>query len=78
MENLPGNLGIDIKTSNLESPVLKKTRHWSVLLVSDHGKVISFSRFKEAVIISASMLFVAIIAVVILFFLYKNTLNNNT
>ncbi|MBA3016941.1 MAG: hypothetical protein KJ550_10910 [Proteobacteria bacterium] len=46
-------------------------------MVDDHGKVISFSRFKEAVIISASMLFIAIIAAVILFFLYKNTQNDN-
>ena len=62
----------------MENHPLKKTRQWSILLVNDHGKVISFSRFKETVIISVSMLFVAIIAAVILFSLYKNTLNNNT
>lgn len=77
MENLPGNLGIAVKTSALESRPLKRARQWTILLVDDHGKVISLSRFKEAVIISASMLFVAVIAAVILFFLYKNTQNDN-
>ena len=77
MENLPGNLGIAVKTSAMESCPFKKARQWTILMVDDHGKVISFSRFKEAVIISASMLFVAIIAAVILFFLYKNTQNDN-
>ena len=77
MENLPGNLGIAVKRSATESGPFKKARQWTILLVDDHGKLISFSRFKEAVIISASMLFVAIIAAVILFFLYKNTQNDN-
>ena len=77
MENLPGNLGIAVKTSAMESCPFKKARQWTILLVDDHGKVISFSRFKEAVIISASMLFVAIIAAVIFFLLYNSTLNDN-
>jgi len=77
MENLPGNLGIAAKTSAIESRPFKKARQWTILLVDDHGEVISFSRFKEAVIISASMLFVAVIATIILFFLYKNTQNDN-
>jgi hypothetical protein len=77
MENLPGNLGIAVKKSSMESCPFKKARQWTILFVDDYGKVISFSRFKEAVIISASMLFFAIIAAVILFFLYKNTQNDN-
>ena len=69
MENLPGNLGKHVNSPSQENSPVKRARQWTILLVDDHGKVISFSRFKEAVIISASMLFVAIIAAVILFFL---------
>ena len=77
MENLQGNLGRHVNSLSQESHPFKKARQWTILLVNDHGKVISFSRFKEVMIISASMLFVAIIAAVILFFLYNKTQSNN-
>ncbi|MBC2694653.1 MAG: hypothetical protein HF982_05135 [Desulfobacteraceae bacterium] len=77
MENLQGNLERHVNSLSQESHSFKKGRQWTILLVNDYGKVISFSRFKEVVIISASMLFVAIIAAVILFFLYNKTQSNN-
>jgi len=78
MENLPGNLGKHVNSPSKESHPVKRAKRWTILLVDDHGKVISFSRFKEAVIISSSMLFVATIAAVIFLLLYKNALNDNT
>ncbi len=78
MENLPGNLGKHVNSPSKESHPVKRAKRWTILLVDDHGKVISFSRFKEAVIISSSMLFVATIAAVIFLLLYKNVLNDNT
>ena len=77
MENLQGNLRKHINSLSQEIHPFKKAKQWTILLVNNHGKVISFSRFKEAVIISASILFVAIIAAVILFFLYNKTQSNN-
>ena len=77
MENLPGNLGKHVNLPSQEDRPAKRARQWTILLVDDQGEVISFTRFKEAVIISASTLFVAIIAAVILFFLYRNSLDNN-
>ena len=77
MENLQGNLGKQLNVPSLKSRSLKKTRQWTILLVDDYGKVIFFRRFKEAVILSASMLFVAVFVAVILFFLYNNTQNDN-
>lgn len=77
MENLQRNFGKHVNSLSQKSHSLKKDRQWTILLVNDHGKVLSFSKFKEAVIISASMFFVAIIAAVILFFLYNTTQSNN-
>ena len=77
MENLQGNLGKHLNAPSFTNRLVKKNRQWTILLVDDYGKLISFSRFKEAVILFASMLFVAVIAAVILFFLYNNTKNDN-
>ena len=77
MENLQGNLGKHLDAPSLKSRSLKKNRQWTILLVDDYGKVISFSSFKEAVLIFASIFFVAVISAVILFFLYNNTQNDN-
>ena len=77
MENLQRNLGKYLNAPSFKSRSVKKTRQWTILLVNDYGKVIFFSRFKEAVLISASIFFVAVIAAVILFFLYNNSQNDN-
>ena len=77
MENLQRNLGKYLNAPSFKSRSVKKTRQWTILLVNDYGKVIFFSRFKEAVLISASIFFVAVISAVILFFLYNNSQNDN-
>ena len=77
MENLPGNPGKHVAAPSFKNRSVKKASQWTALLVDDHGKVMSFSRVKEAVIISASMLFVAGIAAVIFFLLYNSTLSDN-
>ena len=77
MENLQRNLGKHLNAPFFKNRLVKKNKQWTILLVDDHGKLISFSRFKEAVLISASIFFVAVIAAVILFFLYNNTQNDN-
>lgn len=77
MENLQGNLGKHLNAPSFKSRSVKKTRQWTILLVDDYGEIISFSSFKEAVLISASIFFVAVISAVILFFLYNNTQNDN-
>ena len=77
MENLPGNPGKHATAPSFKNRSVKKASQWTILLVDDHGKVMSFSRAKEALIISASMLFVAIIAAIIFFLLYNSTLNDN-
>jgi len=77
MENLQGNLGKPLNTQSFKNRLIKKNRQWTILLVDDHGKLISFSKFKEAVLISASIFFVAVFVAVILFFLYNNTQNDN-
>ena len=77
MEDLQRNLKKQVDSLSHKNHSLKKARKWTILLVNDHGKVISFHRFKGAIILYASMLFVAVIAAIILFFLYNKTQSNN-
>lgn len=61
----------------------KKTKHpgadrrWTLLFIGDHGRVITLKRFKAVVITAALMLFSAIIAAAILFFVNIDTLVKN-
>lgn len=77
MENLQGNLRKYLNAPSVKNRLVKKNRQWTILLVDDHGTLISFSRFKEAVLIFASIFFVTVIAAVILFFLYNKAQNDN-
>ncbi|MEJ2100481.1 MAG: hypothetical protein P8X68_10945 [Desulfobacterales bacterium] len=58
---------------------VKKTKHlgtdrrWTLLFIGDHGNVIALKRFKAIVTAAASIFFIAICAVAILFFINRGT-----
>jgi len=77
MENIPGNL--DKELSNLSVPKPhKKKRAWSLLFVSDDGKMVPIHRFKGLTIFSTIILAIAIICALGFYYLYKISQEDTT
>jgi hypothetical protein len=76
MEDIPKNLEKEI--ARLERATsLKRRQHWMLLLVNDHGRVLSFRRFKGLVTLSVLLVVVSLSAAAAFYFLYEEERLNN-
>lgn len=65
-------MGKSVDTKSL-SNLPKRIKHWDLLFVDDHGKILSFQHVKGLVILFMIMLLISLSVSIYLYFLYKNT-----
>jgi len=76
MENIQRNLEKEV--ARLRLPKLsKKDRHWTFLLVGDHGEILSVRWFKGLAIALALVLVVAVVVLFRMGFIYKSATEEN-
>ena len=66
------NLGKIVDTKSL-SNLPKRIKHWDLLFVDDHGKVLSFQHIKGLVVLFMIVLLISLSVSIYLYFLYKST-----
>lgn len=67
-------MGKSVDTKSL-SNLPKRIKHWDLLFVDDHGKILSFQHVKGLVVLFMIMLLISLSVSIYLYFLYKNTGN---
>jgi hypothetical protein len=65
-------MGKSVDTKSL-SNLPKRIKHWDLLFVDDHGKILSFQHVKGLVVLFMIMLLISLSVSIYLYFLYKNT-----
>ena len=71
MDNVPKDMEREINKLALKRPrPPKRTRCWTVMLVGNHGKIISFGRFKGAAVAVILLLTVVVAAAICFYLLY--------
>ena len=65
-------MGKAVDTKSL-SNLPKRIKHWDLLFVDDHGKILSFQHVKGLVVLFMIMLLISLSVSIYLYFLYKNT-----
>lgn len=76
MENIQRNLEKEVARVSSPRPP-KKVKQWTLLLVGDHGEIISIRRGKSLAIWLGLVLFIGVVALVCLGLFYKSTLKEN-
>lgn len=77
MSKPAGNPKKDVNGLGIPKPQ-KRTSHWNILFVGDHGKVISVGRFKSVAVVSTLIIAVVLAVMLWLFYLYKSNARDNT
>ena len=72
MKNLTRNPGKIVDTNSL-SNLPKRIKHWDLMFVDDHGKVVSFQHIKGLVVLFMIVLLISLSVSIYLYFLYKST-----
>jgi hypothetical protein len=76
MENIQRDLAKEIAALQSSKPT-RKNKRWTLLFVGDQGKVVTVRWFRWIVMLWASLLVLAAIAIGTLYFLYRHTRNVN-
>lgn len=76
MENIQRDLAKEIAARQPPKPT-RKNKRWTLLFVGDHGKVVTIRWFRWIALIWASLLVLAAIVSGTLYYLYRQTRNEN-
>jgi hypothetical protein len=72
MRNLTKNLGKLVDTKDL-SNLPRRVKHWDLMFVDDHGRVITFQHIKRWVVFFMIVLLFSLVVSIYLYTLYKST-----
>ena len=76
MENIPRDLPKEITALQSSQPT-RKNKRWTLLLVGDHGKVVTIRWFRWIITLWVSLLVLAAMVSGTLYYLYRHTSNVN-
>jgi len=76
MEDIPKNLEKELSRLG-GAKSLKKNKRWMLLIVNDHGRVLSFRRFKGLVTLSVLLVVASLFTAAALYFLYERVTREN-